>query len=280
VRRPCGAHASHGAVALLKRLVAALRARWPTVEIALGADSGFAVPAVYDFCERAQVEFTVGLAPNPRLRALAAPLVEQVAQEHQQTGAKVRRGADGQYAADSWPHPRRVVFKAEELAQGSNLRFVVTNRTDLESLPLYDWYVDRGEAEQWIKDFKRGCAADRLSCHRFWANQFRLLLHAAAYGLLDTLRRMLVAAGCPRLQLDTLRLRLVKIGGWVRALGAMCPPRFHLHLARSHPGEPLCHLLSFCFPLRESSRLDCAKTDVPLMPLRAPAGTLLPLGRA
>jgi hypothetical protein len=251
VLRPGTAHASHGAVAVLKRLVAALRARWPTVQIAIRADSGFAVPAVYAFCERAQVEFTLGLAPNPRLRALAAPLVVAVAQEHQQTGAKVRRVADGQYAADSWPHPRRVVFKAEGLEQGSNLRFVVTSRADLEPLPLYDWYVDRGEAEQWIKDFKRGCAADRLSCHRFWANQFRLLLHAAAYWLLDTLRRMLVAVGLPRLQLDTLRLRLVKIGGWVRAVGAACRPRFHLHLASSHPGEPLWHLLSLCFPLRE-----------------------------
>jgi hypothetical protein len=79
-----------------------------------------------------------------------------------------------------------------------------------------------------------------LSDHRFWANQFRLLLHGAAYWLLDTVRRWLVQLEVPRLQLDTLRLRLVKIGGWVRE-------RTHvvrLHLASSHPGQPLWHLLA------------------------------------
>ena len=108
----------------------------------------------------------------------------------------------------------------------------------------------RGEPELWIKDLKEACFADRLSCHRFWANQFRLLLHAAAYWLLDTLRRALMAAGLVRLQLDTLRLRLIKIGGWVRE-HLSGRSALHLHLASSHPGEPLWRLLAARFPLRE-----------------------------
>lgn len=79
------------------------------------------------------------------------------------------------------------------------------------------------------------------------ANQFRLLLHAAAYWLLDTLRRELMQAGVARLQLDTLRIRLVKIGGWVRQHAETS----HLHLASSHPGEPLWRLLAARFALRE-----------------------------
>src|SRR5262247_2937497 len=74
--------------------------------------------------------------------------------------------------------PTRVVSKAEDLEKGSNLRFVVTSRTDLDPLALSNWYVRRGEPERWIKDLKDlkdACFADRLSCHRFWANQFRLL---------------------------------------------------------------------------------------------------------
>ncbi len=78
------------------------------------------------------------------------------------------------------------------------------------------------------------------SCFGFWANQFRLLLHAAAYWLLDTLRRWLGREGVPRMQLDTLRLRLIKIGGWVRRL----TDRVLIHLASSHPGQPLWHLLA------------------------------------
>ena len=247
VLRPGTAHASRGVVSVLRRLVAVLRARWPHVTIELRADSGFAIPALYTYCEREQIIYTLGLPPNARLRALAAPLVAQAAQQHQQTGEKVRLAGEGRYAADSWPHERRVVYKAEELPKGSNLRFVVTSRTDLDPLALYNWYVRRGEPELWIKDLKDACFADRLSCHRFWANQFRLLLHAAAYWLLDTLRRELLHAGVARLQLDTLRLRLLKIGGWVRQHAGT----LHLHLASSHPGEPLWHLLAARFALRE-----------------------------
>jgi Transposase DDE domain group 1 len=240
-------HASRGVVAVLRRIVAAIRARWPQVTIALRADSGFAIPALYAYCERERITYTIGLSPNPRLQALAAPLVEQAQRQRQETGEKVRLASEGWYAADSWPHERRVVYKAEELAKGSNLRFVVTSRTDLAPLALYNWYVRRGEPELWIKDLKDACFADRLSCHRFWANQFRLLLHAAAYWLLDTLRRLLLQAGVARMQLDTLRLRLIKIGGWLREQALT----LSLHLASSHPGEPLWHLLAARLNLRE-----------------------------
>ncbi len=121
------------------------------------------------------------------------------------------------YQAGSWETERRVVYKAEALAKGPNTRFVVTTQTT-SAQQVYDDYVDRGEPENWIKDLKTHCFADRLSCHTFVANQFRLLLHAAVYWLLDTLRRWLMTAGMERIQLDTLRLRLIKIGGWIREL--------------------------------------------------------------
>ena len=100
--------------------------------------------------------------------------------------------------------------------------------------------MDRGAAEGYIKDLKNGCRADRLSCHSFWANQFRLLLHGAAYWLLDTLRRWLVQMGSLRMQLDTLRLRVLKIGGRVMQLA----DQVRLRLASSHPGQALWHLLA------------------------------------
>ncbi|MGE3913757.1 MAG: IS1380 family transposase, partial [Chloroflexota bacterium] len=239
VLRPGNAHGSRGGVAILERLVAALRARWPGVAIELRADSGFAIPALYDYCEAERITYTVGLAPNARLEALAAPLLAEAEHQHAETGAKVRLAGEASYQAKTWPHPRRVVFKAEVLAKGPNTRFVVTTRTD-DPLAVYDRYVDRGETEQWIGDFKLACFADRLSCHGFWANQFRLLLHAAAYWLLDTLRRRLIRLGVPRMQLDSLRLRLLKIGGRVRQLAT----RVRLSLASHHPGEPLWRLLA------------------------------------
>jgi hypothetical protein len=240
VLRPGNAHASWGAVAVLKRLVRLLRARWPGITIELRADSGFAVPAVYDYCAREGLAYTIGLVPNVRLEAIAAPLLaEAQAQSTAAGGTKVRLAGETTYQAGTWGRERRVVYKAEALAKGPNTRFVVTTRS-APPVAVYDWYVDRGEPELWIKDFKRACQADRLSDHRFLANQFRLLLHAAAYWLLDTLRRWLTRLGVARLQLDTLRLRLLKIGGrvWQQLT------HVRLALASSHPGEPLWQRLA------------------------------------
>jgi Transposase DDE domain group 1 len=235
VLRPGNPHGSRFLVLVLRRLVRRVRQVWPDVAIEVRADSGCAGPRLYAWCEANVVGYTIGLIPNPRLEALAAPLLAEAhAQSAAHAGAKVRLAGDATYQAGSWPQARRVVFKAEVLAKGPNTRFVVTSRTD-PPLALYDFYVDRGQAENYIKDFKNALAADRLSDHRFFANQFRLLLHAAAYWLLDTLRRWLATTEAAHFQFDTLRLRLLKVGGrvWER-LGWV-----RLALAASHPGEPL-----------------------------------------
>jgi hypothetical protein len=223
----------------LRVLVPLLRARWPGVQIELRADSGCAVPALYAYCEREGIAYTIGLIPNSRLETVAAPLLAQAQGLQAQTGVKVRLVSETTYQAGSWDRDRRVVYKAEALTKGPNTRFVVTTRSDPPEA-LYDFYVDRGTPELWIKDLKRACSADRLSDCRFWANQFRLLLYAAAYWLLDTLRRWLCAQGYPPLQLDTLRLRLLKIGGRVRDL---CT-HVRLHLASGHPAQSLWSLLA------------------------------------
>jgi len=240
VLRPGNAHGSRFVVLVLRRLVRRLRQTWPDVALELRADSGCAVPRLYAWCEANGLGYTVGLIPNPRLEALTAPLLADVhAQSAAQDGAKVRLAGDAIYRAGSWPRARRVVYKAEALAKGPNTRFVVTSRRE-DALAVYDFYIDRGQAENFIKDYKNALAADRLSDHRFFANQCRLLLHAAAYWLLDTLRRWLAASETARYQFDTLRLRLLKVGGrvwefagWVR-----------LALASSHPAQPLWEQLA------------------------------------
>jgi hypothetical protein len=247
VLRPGTVHASAGMVAVLRRVVRAIRQRWPQARLALRSDSGAAVPAVYDFCEREGIAYAIGLPTNARLAALAEPLAAAAQRQRAATGAtKVRLLGEATYQAESWPHERRVVIKAEALAKGPNVRFVVTTRPDAPE-SLYAWYTARGEGENWIKDLKNACRADRLSCHRFWANQFRLLLHAAAYWLLDTVRRWLAACAVPRMQLDTLRLLLLKIGGrvWQRR------DHVRLRLAASHPGQPLWTQLAVLRRLHE-----------------------------
>jgi xanthine/CO dehydrogenase XdhC/CoxF family maturation factor len=248
VLRPGNCHGSRLVVLALRRLLRRLRAAWPQVTVEIRADSGFAVPRLYRWCEQHQVTYTIGLIPNRRLAVIAAPLLSQaLAQSAAQGGTKVRLADETTYQARTWPTARRVVYKAEALAKGPNTRFVVTTRTD-EPLLVYDWYVDRGQPENYLKDLKRALQADRLSDHRFWANAFRLLLHAAAYWLLDTLRSWLLQqiGAAARVQLDTLRLRLLKIGARIREL----PDRVLIHLASSHPGEPLWRAL---LPYRPAS---------------------------
>jgi len=235
-------HASNSSVSLLKRIVCRLRERWPEVEIELRADAGFAVPALYDYCEAEGITYTIALITNPKLRQMAEELLEEAKESHEKTSQKARLFGEDVYEAGSWEHSRRVIYKAEAMEQGTNTRFVVTTRND-EPNALYEFYARRGEGENWIKDLKLHMKADRLSCHRFVANQFRLLLHAAAYWLMDALRRKLIERGSRRMQLDTLRLRLIKIGGRVRELMT----KVRLHLASGHPGQSLWHALSGAF---------------------------------
>jgi hypothetical protein len=240
VLRGGATHASKGALAILRRIVRRIRQAWGRgVGIEIRADAGFAVPEIYDYCEKEGIDYTIGLVSNPRLEAIAEPLLARAQRESEESaGAKVRLLSDASYRARSWEHARRVLYKAEVLAKGTNTRFVVTTKRG-DPLSLYEFYVGRGESEGWIKDFKRALKADRLSCMRFVANQFRLLLHAAAYWLLDETRRRLMEAGVRRMQLDTLRLLVVKIGGRVRQLLT----KIRLHLASGHPAQHLWHAL-------------------------------------
>lgn len=244
VLRPGNAHAGRGALAVLKRIVRAVRVRWGRIPITIRADARFALPALYDYCEREGIPYTIGLVTNQRLRDHAAPLLAEAQEQSRQRGgekvapARSNGTSGGQLAR---PPPRGAESGGAD--EGTNTRFVVTNRAE-EPAVVYGGYTNRGESENWIKDFKRGLRADRLSCHRFAANQFRLLLHAAAYWLLDTLRRTLVQAGEEPMRLETVRLRLVKIGGWVRQQVA----GVSLHLAASHPGQSLWAMLATLWP--------------------------------
>jgi hypothetical protein len=244
VLRAGNAHAGAASLAVLRRLVAKLRGRWPGTQVEIRADAGFALPAVYEYCEGEGVLYTIGLVPNSRLEAAARPLVAAAS-----LGAlirlihgedtKVRLLSEASYRAGSWTRARRVVYKVEILEKGVNTRFVVTNRAE-SSIELYDGhYVMRGEAENRIKDYKNALRADRLSCCAFLANQFRLFLHAAAYWLLDSLRGRLASKGFGRMQLDTLRLMVVKVAGRVKQLAG----RVRLYLASSHPGQRLWRAL-------------------------------------
>lgn len=176
----------------LEWLVRRLREVWPDVDIELRADSGFAVPLMYDVCERLRVWYTFGLRMNPVLQRESEDLLADAVAQHEQSGEKARLFHFFEYQAGSWPHPRDAIIKCEAHAAGTNRRAVVTNRRGAAVVPeaVYDEYAERGESENRNKELKCGLHADRLSDHRFLANLFRLYLHAAAHNLLVRLRQI------------------------------------------------------------------------------------------
>jgi hypothetical protein len=215
VLRAGNRHASYGAVAILRRIVPLIRAAFPKTEIIIRGDAGFAVPEMYEYCEEKDLKYVIGLIRNDVLERMASDLLKTAHERYEETGKKQRLFTERKYQAQSWYKARRVIIKAEWLDKGPNSRFVVTNLSR-GAKKLYEFYTERGgTCEVRIDEFKNGLKADRLSCHRFMANQFRLFLHMAAYWLVMRLREALAKTAFSTMQIQQLRLRLLKVGGQV-----------------------------------------------------------------
>lgn len=209
------AHAALGADDDLEYVINRVRAAWPGVVIYVRADSAFGIPRMIDLCERLQVFYTFGLTANSvlqrRTEGLMAQAVAAWEKERQQAREQERPAQPSRlfegfwYQARSWRQRRWVVAKAEANAEGTNLRFVISNRPGAELLvaATYDEYAMRGESENRNKEFKCDLHMDRRSDHRFCANYFRLYLHALAMNLLVRMRR-LVALPPPEYQPEQL----------------------------------------------------------------------------
>jgi hypothetical protein len=234
VLRPGNSGAARGVPEVLERLVEQIRDAFPRTRLLFRGDSGMGGPDVYERVESLGVRYVIGLARNSRLERLAAPLVARARAEFAATGAKVRIFDEFLYRAESWTRARRVIVKAEVMPshpKETNVRFVVTDLEEPTPEALYERYIERGDVECRIKELKLDCVSGRTSCHRFLANQFRLLLHLAAYRLLVLLRTGLTNPDLRRAQVETLRRRLLKVG----ALVTESVRRVVLHLAEAYP---------------------------------------------
>src|SRR6266571_3158563 len=197
---------------------------WREQFIHLCGDEGFAFPLLYQFCEFFDIQYAIGIPANCVFQQRAQSRQKQLKRRYRRTQVPQRSFSSFRHRARSWSHQRRICYKAEHSAAGTNLRFVVTNCAGRAS-EIFAFYNDRGECENRIEEFKNGFRADRLSCHRFLANAFRLLLHGASYNLVNFFRLQLPQPWRSA-QIETLRAQLFKIGARVRQT-ARCI-RFHL----------------------------------------------------
>ncbi len=206
---------------VLRHVVRAIRRRWLRVEIVIRGDSHYARPEAMNWLERNRVHYVFGLAGNRVLLDRVAHLTEDAAVCRAEDDAdKVRHFGDFRYAAKSWKDKeRRVIARIEATRQGSDTRFVVTNLTGTPRWLYEVLYCGRGQAENLIKAHKLHLASDRTSCSKATANQFRLLVHTAAYWLLHTLKGLAPKTSFWRdAQFDTIRLAFVKIAARVTEL--------------------------------------------------------------
>jgi hypothetical protein len=245
--RPSNIDPARHAWAILALLVRRLRQAWPEVRIILRADSGFCRHRMLDWCERHGLGYILGVAKNPVLNRLAEPWLGQAEQGFVATGEPQRLFGELHYAARPWRRLRRVIARIEHGAKGSNPRYVVTN-LEGAARDLYEkLYCARGEMENRIKEQQLDLFADRTSCHRWWANQFRLLLASLAYRLIEAIRRLALAGTeLARAQAGTIRLKLLKIGAVILRntrrvrflLASACPYQalFRLAAQRLAPG--------------------------------------------
>jgi hypothetical protein len=239
--RPGNASSHARIVPMLLRLVPRLEQAFPGVKIKLRGDAGFALPLLYEFCEFFEIQYALGIPANSVFQRRAQPLQKRLARRYGRTEIPQRRFSSFRHRAGSWSHQRRICYKAEHTATGTNLRFLVTNLQG-RSRSIFQFYNDRGECENRIEEFKNGFAADRLSCHRFRANAFRLLLHSFAYNLVN-LFRLQLSGSLRSAQIETLRNQLFKVGARIRET-ARC---IRIHLASGWPFQSLFQTVALAF---------------------------------
>ena len=246
VLRPSDRDPASVVSALIKRLLVPLRRAWPKTKIIVRADSGFCRPRVLQRLERWGVSCIVGLQKNSRL-AQQVDLAElALADQYAAKQTKQRMFGEFTYAAKTWDKERRVIARLEHGPQGGNPRYIVTNLKGSAKALYERRYCARGEAENRIKEAQLDLFGRRASCHRFQANQLRLLLAGLAYTLMINLRRLglqdtELATACTA----TIRTRLLKIGAAVlrntrrvRVLLASAHPMKHVFITAARALSP------------------------------------------
>ncbi len=236
VLRPGNVTAAAGAVGILRRLMALVRNSFAKARIRVRLDGGFANPELLAFLDaEPRVEYMVAMASNAVLNRKAEEAMQVARLLAGLTDQTEHVYGEASYAAGTWERERRVIIKAEvvraeDKAPKDNPRFVVTNMKQTPQWLYEEVYCQRGEIENRIKEL-HAMEIDRTSCTRFWANQFRVLLTAAAYVLMQELRLSAAGTNCARAQVWTLRERFLKLGARVVASAR----RMVIHLPQSFP---------------------------------------------
>ena len=241
--RPANIDGARHSWAILSLLVKRFRQEWPNVKIIFRGDSGFCRWKMLNWCEKNNVDYIVGVPSNKKLVKMTSRIAVKSRKKFNRLGKKAKLYTNIYYAAKTWNKRRKVIVKAEYTEMGSNLRYVVTSLKDKPKYLYEKIYCARGDMENRIKEQQLGLFADRTSCHGWWANQFRLLLASLAYILIEQLRNfVLKGTEFAKAQVETIRLKLIKIGGVIRRNSR----KVYIGLSSSYPYRSI-----FCLAMKK-----------------------------
>ena len=210
-------YSSTGVTDFLQPLLDEFGNDYPDIPLLLRGDSGFTKPELYHQCEINGVSYAIRLKENGSLRKLASPIDEQLTEitKDDMVSYAVCYG-EFQYQASSWEYPRRVVCKVEKPVEQliHMYTFIVTNM-DSEPEKVIRFYCKRGIMENYIKESKNGFDFAAVSSSSKIVNANRLQIHALAYNIFNWFKRLALSASMRKQQIDTIRLKLLKIAAKV-----------------------------------------------------------------
>ncbi|WP_078430298.1 IS1380 family transposase [Alkalihalobacterium alkalinitrilicum] len=210
--RPGNVYTSNGVVEFIQPLIEHYNEKFPETTSFIRGDSGFAVPALYDLCEKESVYYVIRLKSNANLQRIADELLPS-SLPSDVTKAECYY-EETIYQAKSWAKPRKVIIKsvrsAGELIFSHS--FFVTNLVDVFSpKDIVLSYQKRGTMENYIKETKNGFSFDKMNSHSFQVNEVKMMLSLLAYNLTNWLRTLCFPEEQKNMQIDTIRTRSIKV---------------------------------------------------------------------
>lgn len=210
--RPGNVYTSNGVVDFMRPLIEHYNEKFPETTSLIRGDSGFAVPGLYELCEKESIFYIIRLKSNAKLKAIAEELhpIDEI-RDVTTTESYIEESI---YQAASWSKPRRVIIQSIRPAGElffTHAFFVTSLGESFSPQAIVHSYKQRGTMENFIKEAKNGFGFDQMKSNDFLTNQVRMMFALLAYNLTNWLRTLSFPKAAKGIQIQTIRTRLIKV---------------------------------------------------------------------
>ena len=214
-------YTSRNVVSFLGPIISRYKNEYENLTRIVRADSGFAMPRLYDLLEDNDTLYAIRSKAYKTLYTLAKGITEEmdILTFKNTRDYKVVYG-EFLYQAKGWEEKRRVAVKIEK-PEGKtvyNYTFIVTNMTSSPK-DVIRFYSKRGTMENFIKESKNGFAFKSLSSTKYIANANKLQISLLAYNFNNWFRRIALTPTMQSNRIETIRVKMVKIAARITNSG-------------------------------------------------------------